>query len=284
MQNGFETQDRLLRSAEILKSYFEKRLKTSFELLNSPPDLWTANDVRFNSDLVITGLWGLRCHSELTGDELAEIQNTFETIIGSLARMRQLKSDLVALESEQQSQLQPLTQHQVGGLDSNVIPFRRIRRFDNDAMDENKRWLLRLDCLIESTSASDIHKMALELHLHSRRFAFLEFGDLDPHKRISSQDLLAMGAITVFIPNILEVSKEEQLALNDLMQVNGINRPLLMVGTPVAFSELKHEATVDGDFLASVSLAYIKLTKPFREYKEQGLIRFFLDSLSTSNT
>ena len=33
-----------------------------------------------------------------------------------------------------------------------------------------------------------------------------------------------------------------------------------------------------------LSRAYIKLTRPFREYKDQGLIHYFLDSLSQNPT
>jgi hypothetical protein len=33
-----------------------------------------------------------------------------------------------------------------------------------------------------------------------------------------------------------------------------------------------------------LSRAYIKLTRPFAEYKEQGLIHYFLDSLSENPT
>jgi hypothetical protein len=126
--------------------------------------------------------------------------------------------------------------------------------------------------------------MAMELHSQSRRYAFVEYRDLDKSTRASLPDLLAMGAISIFVPSILDLTLAEQSVLRELMEVESVQRPLLMVGSTLPFSELRGESGVNMDFLNQLSRAYIKLTKPFTEYKEQGLIHYFLDSLSESPT
>jgi hypothetical protein len=163
---------------------------------------------------------------------------------------------------------------------SNVIPLRRPRgpAFGTGAND--KRWTLKLDCLIESPHVSEIHKMALELHSHSQRYAFLEFRDLDKNARKDLGELTSLGAISLFVPSILDLTSFEQEMLRQLILQDTLQRPLLMVGSTLPYAELRCEPGLHLDFLAVLSRAYIKLSRPFSEYKEKDLIHYFLDSLS----
>lgn len=167
-------------------------------------------------------------------------------------------------------------------LPSNVIPLRRktISRDTEASRVNDRKYILRLDCLIEAKYISEIHKMATELHSQSQRYAFLEFRDIDKQARQSLPDLLAMGALTIFIPSILDLTFGEQEVLSRLTDQETVNRPLLMVGSTVPYSDLRIQPGVNLDLLAKLSRAYIKLSKPFAEYKDQGLIHYFLDSLS----
>jgi hypothetical protein len=164
---------------------------------------------------------------------------------------------------------------------SNVIPLRRPPRgptFGTGAT--GKRWTLKLDCLIESPHVSEIHKMALELHSHSQRYAFLEFRDLDKNARKDLGELTSLGAISLFVPSILDLTSFEQEMLRQLILQDTLQRPLLMVGSTLPYAELRCEPGLNLDFLAVLSRAYIKLSRPFSEYKEKNLIHYFLDSLS----
>ncbi len=245
MKNNNEEQGRLLRSAEELKAYFEEKLKST----------------------------------PLPKERTASVREALE---GLLASARELESDRDSLR---------LLETQVSTMQeevpSNVIPMRRppqVRRPNAFADVNDKRWILRLDCLIESKYISEIHKMAMELHSQSRRYAFMELRDIDKKSRTSLPDLLAMGAISLFVPCILDLTAAEQDTLRQLMDIESLQRPLLMVGSTVPFSQLRTEAGINLEFLNLLSRAYIKLTKPFTEYKEQGLIHYFLDSLSESPT
>ncbi len=240
-----QEQGRLLRSAEELKAYFEEKMKTS----------------------------------PLSAEKVASVR---EALDGLLATSRQMEDSKDALNRLQQ---------RVGTIQeevpSNVIQLRRkpvLTRPPAFSKVDDKRWILRLDCLIESQHVSEIHKMAMELHSHSRRYAFIEYRDIDPKTRLVLPELLSMGAISVFVASVLDLSLREQNVLRSLMEVESVQRPLLMVGSHLPFSELRGEAGVDLGFLNHLSRAYIKLTKPFSHYKDQGLIHYFLDSLSESPT
>jgi hypothetical protein len=240
-----QEQSRLLRSAEELKAYFEEKMKKA----------------------------------PLSPERASSVRQALEGLLASSAEMEDSRDSLDRLE-----QRMGTIQEEVP---SNVIPLRRppeVRRPQVFSGINDKRWILRLDCLIESKYISEIHKMAMELHSQSRRYAFVEYRDLDKSTRASLPDLLAMGAISIFVPSILDLTLAEQSVLRELMEVESVQRPLLMVGSTLPFSELRGESGVNMDFLNQLSRAYIKLTKPFTEYKEQGLIHYFLDSLSESPT
>src|SRR5262249_51742165 len=153
----------------------------------------------------------------------------------------------------------------------NVIPLRRLPRRSSTSGSSvsDKRWTLKLDCLIESPHISEIHKMALELHSHSRRYAFIEFRDLDKHARKDIGELTSLGAISLFIPSILDLTSLEQEMLRQMILQETLQRPLLMVGSTLPYSELRGEPGLNLDFLAVLSRAYIKLSRPFNEYKEK---------------
>ena len=261
-------QGRIYKSAKALKAFFEQKLNTTLELLATKPEPIGDGDVQFSLAMSQYGLWGVRAPQPLAATESVEIYDTFQTILGNIARMEERRTELERIEQLLED------------MPSNVIQMRRRGSLKAVAPEQEKRWMLRLDCLIESNHVSEIHKMALELHSHSARYAFLEYRDLNSDQRKFLPELLALGAISLFVPDILLLSADEQVVLRQLMAVETLNRPLLMVGTNLPFAELRRVAGVDLEFLALLSRAYIKLTRPFSEYKQQGLIHYFLDSLS----
>lgn len=215
----------------------------------------------------------------LSADATQEIESSLLSLADAFTERDDAASHLSRLEERMQLAFEEIP--------SNVVPFRRrtgtsyIPAFSNI---NDRRWVLRLDCLIESPYVSEIHKMALELHLQSRRYAFIEHRDLSAESKTSVPDLLAMGAITLFVSDIMTLSPAEQLTLLDLTQQDTPTRPLLMVGSTLPYSELCGEPGLNLDLLAVLARAYIKLTRPFQEYKDQGLIHYFLDSLSENPT
>lgn len=261
----------MLRSARAIKAYFEHKLSTSFELLTEAPETVLDGDIQFNEAMGNHGLWGVRPSSKLAAEHTTEITSTFHDILSGMNAMTNQRDELARLGEK-------LT-HQMEELPSNVIPLRRISEKRPSAVND-RRWTLKLDCLIESNHISEIHKMAMELHVNSRRYAFIEYRDLEVSQRTNLQSLLSLGAISLFIPELTSLSLAEQETLTSLMKTGTVQRPLLMVGATVAYSELRSVPGVHIEFLTMLSRAYIKLSRPFQEYKEQGLIHYFLDCLS----
>lgn len=270
MTNMIQGTERMLKSARALKVYFENKLKMSLELLIEAPKAHHDGDVAFNSSMHAIGLWGLRAPRPLDKDQTSEVLEMFHAILGALQSLEQQREELKTLQTH--------LENSYAHLPSNVIPFRR--RAEPLYTSAAKRWTIRRDCLIEASSLSEIHKMAMEMHSHSQRYAFLEFRDLDAKQRQWLPDLLGLGALTLFIPDLSHLTMAEQTVLHELTVLESPNRPLVMVGTLAPFAELRTIPGVHLDFLNSVSRVYIKLTKDFQEYKEQGLIHYFLDSLS----
>lgn len=278
MLENFETEaprGRLLRSARVLRAYFEHRLNLKLELLTEAPTGPLDAGMQFDTRISQLGVWGLRSNAPIAEKQQSEISATFHGVLGALDNLEDRRRELVFIQ--ERLTLVP------DELPSNVIPLRRslAPKAGPFSSVRDKRWHLRLDCLIESSDTSEIHKMAFELHSQSERYAFVEYKDLDRNCRLNLSEMQELGVVSIFIPSILDLTGEEQRVLRELMQTDSSHRPLLMVGANVPYSDLRAEPTIDLEFLVLLSRAYIKLTRPFREYKEQGLIHFFLDSLST---
>lgn len=243
MKNNTTDPGHLLRSTQKLLAHFEKKMEST-----TPLDKNKAGSIR---------------------EAIADLLNSAEALDDRRQSLEALEQKMSIIQED---------------IPTNVIPIRRRHQRPPSAFSSvnDRRWILRLDCLIESRYISEIHKMALELHSQSRRYAFLEYRDVDKDCRNSPTELLTLGAITLFVPSILDLTFREQDVLHRIMSVDSTQRPLLMVGSTQTYSDLRNEAGVHREFLSQLTQAYIKLSRPFAEYKEQGLIHYFLDSLSES--
>ncbi len=269
---------RLLKSASLLRTYFERKLKTQLELLTQAPSEPLGEGMQFDLQLSQYGIWGLRSQIALSEKSQTEIAATFHGLLGAMGNLENKNRSLRDLELRLNAAFTEAP--------SNVISITRAMSKSSTTLRAvghsagTRRWLLRLDCLIESERAEDIHKMALELHSHSSRFAFIEYQSLATEARQNLSELLSLGTVSLFVRNILELTHAEQTVLADLCRHNSMVRPLLMIGAPIPYSDLRGDPEINVEFLALLSRAYIKLTRAFKEYKDQGLIHYFLDSLS----
>ena len=273
-----QSRSRIMRSARVLKAFFEHKLKLKLELLTEPPPEPLIEGIQFDLTINRWGIWGLKASRPIPEKQQSEICATFHGLLLAMSKLEDKRHDLMRLQEKFEASLDFTA--------DNVIPLRRSRlyRLTEPHEDMQKRWILRLDCLIESPVASEIHKMALELHSQSQRYAFLEYHELQPEVRVDIAQLLQLGAISLFVPSILNLSLQEQAVLRRLIEMDSVQRPLLMVGANLPFAELRADASIDLEFLILLARAYIKLTRPFAEYKERGLIHYFLDSLAQNPT
>lgn len=279
MSKWIEAHQRLLKSAQVLKAFYEAKLNVSLELLTEEPQPSLENDVPFHEDVHAYGLWGLRPSKSLADGDRAQVYEMCEAVLCGFESMHRQREELETLQNHLERAME-------GEIPSNVIAFQRRppTRFSRPVGFASKTYNLRLDCLIESPSLVEVHKMATELHSSSSRSIFMNYWELAAPRRASLSYLLSLGAITLFIPKLTDVPTFEQEILRHLVMQNTLERPLLMVGTDVPYAEILGFENVDSELLSLLMRAYIKLSKPFSEYKEQGLIHYFLDSLSSRPT
>ncbi len=276
-----QEQNRLLKSVRIIKAFYESKLESPLELLDQPPVPVTDGDLAFSGVVTSYGLWGFRSAKPLTAELRREMSEMCESLLGGLEALETQRQELERMQLHLEQALN-------GTTPDNVISLRRriplgvsSPRF---GFTSNRRFSLKRDCLIEGPNVDEIRKMANELYAQGTRVAFIEYHELQIHQRQSISQLLGFGSITLFVPNILELSLFEQEILRHVILQDTAQRPLLMVGSPFSYSDLRGDEHIDMDLLTLLAKTYVKLTRPFSEYKEQGLLHYFLDSLSESPT
>ncbi len=170
----------------------------------------------------------------------------------------------------------------------NVIPIRskaRLRNMDSisTSFQSPKRHSFQIPILIEAQSYSDISKMALEIHDNSERFAFVHFDELSDATRENSEEIANLRGMTVFISEICELDPKEQKALQaylDMPFSSRLEAPQIICGTVFSYSDLRQKTLIDGRLLRRVATAFLKMDRSFKEYKEMGVMKFFLQSLT----
>jgi hypothetical protein len=152
-----------------------------------------------------------------------------------------------------------------------------------------RRWFLKTPSLIESPNPGESFRLAFELHMRSSRSIFLSWRDLDPAARLNPIPLLELSGATIFVSDITTLNLGEQRTILAVIRKGNQLRdaakahpetPHIMAATRLPFSELQRLSSLDHEFLDGISEAYLKLTKPVATYKREGLIRYFLESLS----
>lgn len=164
--------------------------------------------------------------------------------------------------------------------DSNILDFRPpSERAENQVPKFERRWNLKVPCIIEATSDAEIFRMAFELHIKGSKSIFLSWHDIDPAGRQNPQTLLELAGCTIFIPNVADLQAPERAAILRVLRQEAADKPHIMAGTRVSYSELIRVSGEHSEFIDALSQAYLKLTKPVHTYKREGLMRYFLESL-----
>lgn len=267
--------DRLEKSIGSLKTYFECRWAVQLEPLLSEPELISETILELPEPVREIGTWGYRMSRIPTPTERDELFTTFDAIIGGLLDLRRRYD----ISLHKQLQLERIQDE----LPSNLVPFRRrLKTTSGFERITDKRWVFRSDCLIESQDIHEIRKMAFELHSHSSRYAFLNFEDINASDRTHVSSLMNLREVTLFVGDISEISKSEQTALLVIGSQPTEDRPLIMAGTNLPYGDLRDLEFVNMELTEILARVYIKLTRPVSSYRNEGLIHYFLDSLSES--
>jgi len=170
----------------------------------------------------------------------------------------------------------------------NVIPIRSKARENKlesiaPSFQSPKKYSFQIPILIEAQSYSDISKMALEIHENSERFAFVHFDELGDTTRENAEQIASLRGMTIFISEICELDHKELKALQaylDMAFSSRLEAPQIICGTIYSYSDLRQKTLIDGRLLRRVATAFLKMDRSFKEYKEMGVMKFFLQSLT----
>lgn len=170
---------------------------------------------------------------------------------------------------------------------NNVISLnkKRMEKFNIeptvDPVHTKKRPQLYAPILIQGQNDYDISRLALEIHYSLDRMAFLHYGDLDLATRIQVSELKSLGSISLFVPNIMELSRTEKSTLIDMCAETGRKDiPLIIAGTTSTYQVLLAKMGYTRELTQSLSETYLRMTKSFKDYKEQGILPFIYENLT----
>lgn len=160
---------------------------------------------------------------------------------------------------------------------NNVIPLRRPVEPQILKVKTRSRLGFALPCLIEAQTHLDIKAMAMELHELSGRYAFLYMDDVAWR---FSEDLKDLGPITLFISDVSALSLDmQQKILKYLSSTPSVDEPQIIAGTLKPYADLRGEALVITDLLHRLSVCFLRMDRPFAEYRKEGILEFFFGSL-----
>jgi hypothetical protein len=147
----------------------------------------------------------------------------------------------------------------------------------------NGKSTFNIPCLIESVRPYDILKMALEVHDHSRRFAFIYFHHLEESVRTNAYELQKLGNISLYVPDITKLNDGELFALlNFLKGERTKNSPQIIAGSTVLIQSVVQHRLVPTEFVDLLKVAFLRMEDEFSVYKSRGLVEYFFDSFKGS--
>lgn len=172
-----------------------------------------------------------------------------------------------------EQQMDRATQEKGG---ANVIPLHRSA-LEETRQRARKRLSFALPCLIEGSSHDEIKAMTLELHELSGRYGFLYFGDLQFK---TADDLKDLGPVTIYVPDILRLTSAQQLALLKYLSSRpSVAEPQVIAGTLMPYAQLRASAQIHSDLLHRLSVCFLRMDRPFKDYRKGGIAEFFFGSL-----
>lgn len=203
-------------------------------------------------------------------------------ILGNESRADELEGLIHALE-KQSTEIESLLRHeeslrQLIEPNPKVVPLQQKKTFSLPIPKMkifDKRFVIESPCLIEGSTADERKKLAFEIHSRSRKAIFV---DLENLECIWNSDLLGLEDSTLFIPEIRDLSVDQQSRLLALFKL--ISHPLVIAATESHFGALKEDQRVSRELLLRIAQAHFRLQRPVKEYMEMGFFKLFLESLS----
>jgi hypothetical protein len=166
---------------------------------------------------------------------------------------------------------------------NNVISLKKYRTnpYPLHSVQSDRMNALNFSFLIESLSADDIFKMAIEIHHFARRFAFLKYTDISKETFESPESIKSMGNVTIFIEDICKLRFSEQQNLLNYFHSNRDREcPQIVAGTGITLTDLKRSTLLIPELLGFLMTGYIRLDTSFQNYRKADMLDFFFNHLT----
>jgi hypothetical protein len=232
--------------------------------------------IRFSGE-VIGVVLARESSGELSTGQQKELNHLFSLMIEPTLK-----------DIEQLERVDSLHEHMVYAHDSeNLVRFKEFSRqptLNPTVMtpESKLRTRFHLPCVIDSIDADDARKLAFEIHQQSGRYAFLSINELDETCFNSIEDLQVIGPVTIFVPELRSLTKTQVQFFNQYFETG--DRTSESPQFVVNVSNLKSFKEMADDnqtrLLESLSVAVIKMDRPFAELKKVGLVNLFFSALS----
>ena len=168
--------------------------------------------------------------------------------------------------------------------DSNVVSMDQFKRDRGDIPITTPlptpKIYFAVTCFLEGSSTEDRRNLAFELHYASHRIAFVPYFDLEPRVRVDSAELLALGPVTLFIPEISELTPTDQMALLNYFRGSRTSQtPHVITSSKISYADLLRLGQIPVELLEHLATSLIRMTKPFDEYVQAGVVPHLYQSL-----
>lgn len=102
-----------------------------------------------------------------------------------------------------------------------------------------------LPLLIETKPEFPLHRIALEIHQLANRWAFLSFDDLPREIFNSREGVQQLGAVTLFIRDLTQLSPGQQVKLTEYLAIQpGLDMPQVLAGIQAPLRELEAQGKI----------------------------------------
>lgn len=205
------------------------------------------------------------------------IRAVFESRIESVAAIRKLEFIENNLENlNQKSQPEPTR--------DNVISLKKFQKNEYPLPNKSINAPFNFPFLIEAKNADDLFKMAHEIHTRSQRFLFIQLQDLDPSALATVNSLRSLGETTIYVKEVSELTFTQQAQIYAYYTSSRDKMgPQFVVGSTSSIGELKKNTQVMPELLSHLMIGYLRMTHPFKSYKDKDILEFFFDSLAGRN-
>lgn len=256
----YEVQLRYIPVADLLENGMSKALyRDSSHIIIGTRVTFPVFHIR--SSKLLVGILEFQMVKMLSPEQIRELSRLVDRLLTPVIQYVQQNSMLLLHEgrflNSQMPNVLPLSRQT-----QKEVAFKRPRNLDV--------WqFINHPVVISATQLDQRHKLAFDIHRSFKRWAFVPFEDLSLQWTPSSnadfsggsysgEDLNTLGFISIWIPEILELSPAQQMLLIEFFSTPSDEpKPLILAGTHCDFHEIQDSGVIYPALVALLSKSYL---------------------------